>query len=257
MKIICAGMPKTGTKSMALALRQLGYTVFDFLDIADSSEYFDAYLDFLQGSTSEGPLMDLYRDIDALTDQPGSMLWLNFRQNFPDAKVILMERESPEVWFDSYLKMIKYYKDHHLVWYENIIRYFSHSRAKFEDLEAYLYARTFGHSLNPKQRNFTASPESWKNMYIMHGAAVRQLVPSSHLLVFRTGEGWENLCRFLDKEVPKTPFPRENVGGAKGNIQDQSQESRILRMARQEFRWNLFLLGTVITAAAVGVVSLF
>ena len=30
MKIIYAGFPKTGTKSMASALRQLGYTVNDF-----------------------------------------------------------------------------------------------------------------------------------------------------------------------------------------------------------------------------------
>ena len=30
MKIIGAGFPKTGTKSLALALRDLGYTVHDF-----------------------------------------------------------------------------------------------------------------------------------------------------------------------------------------------------------------------------------
>ena len=30
MKIICAGFPKTGTKSMALALSSLGYSVHDF-----------------------------------------------------------------------------------------------------------------------------------------------------------------------------------------------------------------------------------
>ena len=30
MKIICVGFPKTGTKSMAAALRQLGYSVNDF-----------------------------------------------------------------------------------------------------------------------------------------------------------------------------------------------------------------------------------
>ena len=29
MKIICAGFPKTGTKSMAMALRELGYSVHD------------------------------------------------------------------------------------------------------------------------------------------------------------------------------------------------------------------------------------
>ena len=30
MKIICAGFPKTGTKSMASALSSLGYSVHDF-----------------------------------------------------------------------------------------------------------------------------------------------------------------------------------------------------------------------------------
>ena len=30
MKIICAGFPKTGTKSMANALASLGYSVHDF-----------------------------------------------------------------------------------------------------------------------------------------------------------------------------------------------------------------------------------
>ena len=30
MKIICAGFPKTGTKSMATALRDLGFSVHDF-----------------------------------------------------------------------------------------------------------------------------------------------------------------------------------------------------------------------------------
>lgn len=26
------------------------------------------------------------------------------------------------------------------------------------------------------------------------------------------GEGWENLCKFLDKPIPDKPFPRSNVG---------------------------------------------
>ena len=29
MKVICAGFPKTGTKSLAMALRELGYSVYD------------------------------------------------------------------------------------------------------------------------------------------------------------------------------------------------------------------------------------
>ena len=32
MKLICAGYPKTGTKSCSSALRELGYNVADYMD---------------------------------------------------------------------------------------------------------------------------------------------------------------------------------------------------------------------------------
>ena len=32
MKFICAGYPKTGTKSVSAALRQLGYNVADYIE---------------------------------------------------------------------------------------------------------------------------------------------------------------------------------------------------------------------------------
>ena len=32
MKLICAGYPKTGTKSCSSALRKLGYNVADYMD---------------------------------------------------------------------------------------------------------------------------------------------------------------------------------------------------------------------------------
>ena len=46
MKIICAGFPKTGTKSMANALASLGYSVHDF---EEHLEYnLDNHLDFFE-----------------------------------------------------------------------------------------------------------------------------------------------------------------------------------------------------------------
>ena len=35
MKIICAGFPKTGSKSCSTALRQLGYNVADYKETAE------------------------------------------------------------------------------------------------------------------------------------------------------------------------------------------------------------------------------
>lgn len=39
---------------------------------------------------------------------------------------------------------------------------------------------------------------------------VKRVVPAERLLVMNLKEGWQPLCRFLDKPVPEEPFPRLN-----------------------------------------------
>ena len=39
---------------------------------------------------------------------------------------------------------------------------------------------------------------------------VQRNIPQDRLLVWSVGEGWEPLCRFLEVDVPDTPFPRLN-----------------------------------------------
>ena len=39
---------------------------------------------------------------------------------------------------------------------------------------------------------------------------IRGLVPKDRLLEWTLGDGWEPICNFLSKEVPKEPFPRTN-----------------------------------------------
>ena len=46
--------------------------------------------------------LEMYRDVDVVVDQPACTLWHILLRQFPEAKVILMERESPEAWFRSY-----------------------------------------------------------------------------------------------------------------------------------------------------------
>lgn len=40
---------------------------------------------------------------------------------------------------------------------------------------------------------------------------IRGLVPPERLLEWNVQEGWEPLCKFLDKEVPDEPFPHVNT----------------------------------------------
>ena len=108
MKIICAGFPKTGTKSMANALTQLGYHVHDF---EEHLEYnLDNYIKFFDGDIGEEMFLEMYREVDVVVDQPACTLWDILHQQFPEAKIILMERESEEDWFRSYFDMLQSYR---------------------------------------------------------------------------------------------------------------------------------------------------
>ena len=67
MKIICAGLCKTGKTSVAKALRMLGFTVFD------SEEHRKFHIDQWLNIYCEGNFPDfatMYKDVDAVTDLP-------------------------------------------------------------------------------------------------------------------------------------------------------------------------------------------
>ena len=111
MKIICAGFPKTGTKSMANALTHLGFQVHDF---EEHLEYnLDNYLKFFDGAVGEEVFTEMYEDVDVVVDQPACTLWNILLRQFPESKVILMERESAESWFTSYYGMLENYRLKH------------------------------------------------------------------------------------------------------------------------------------------------
>ena len=67
MKLICAGLPKTGTTSMADALRILGYKVYD------CPEHFDLHVDewlAIYCGEKTPDFVAMYEGVDAVTDLP-------------------------------------------------------------------------------------------------------------------------------------------------------------------------------------------
>jgi len=88
MKVICTGMPKTGTKSLASALRTLGYNVYDL----EEQFYFlgkDLVKITKSGWTTED-IRRIYKDVDAVTDVMSNCLWEDILRAFPEAKVSFM-----------------------------------------------------------------------------------------------------------------------------------------------------------------------
>ena len=72
MKIICAGLYKTGTKSIAKALRQLGFTVYDWEE--QTFDFLDHWCDVLQNG-AQPDVKRVYKNADTFVDLPGNLFW--------------------------------------------------------------------------------------------------------------------------------------------------------------------------------------
>lgn len=56
-----------------------------------------------------------------------------------------------------------------------------------------------------------ADDDALQRTYVEHYASIRSKVPRERLLEFESKDGWEPLCKFLGKPVPKdVPYPKLN-----------------------------------------------
>lgn len=86
MKVIVAGYPKTGTKSVNAALTQLGYSVYDALENLVFLQ--DEYIAILNKGWSTEDFRRMYENVDAIADMPAFFFWDEIHKAFPDAKVM-------------------------------------------------------------------------------------------------------------------------------------------------------------------------
>ena len=85
MKVIVAGLSKTGTKTMQKALTDLGYNVYDAMEHYENHyKQWNKILD-VGGTTKD--FRKMYENVDAVTDIPACAYWDLIHKAFPDAKV--------------------------------------------------------------------------------------------------------------------------------------------------------------------------
>ena len=85
MKVIVAGCSKTGTKSMAAALRELGFSVYDNLE--HTLYHYHDWKRIFEGKNLPGHFKAMYETVDAVVDYPVFIYWKEIHEVFPDAKV--------------------------------------------------------------------------------------------------------------------------------------------------------------------------
>lgn len=204
MKLICAGLPKTGTTSMANALRILGYKVYDF------PEHFDLHVDewFAMYRGEKTPdFVAMYEGVDAVTDLPPAFWYEELLQAFPDARVILTVRDSDEVWMQSLVNNRRQLQGQiRLFMLASLATLLSAKVRKVRNLVRMEVVAAYGAA------NATAS--LYKKKYKEHNERVQAVIPKEKLFVFNVKQGWDPLCEFLGVDVPSQEFPRANVASS-------------------------------------------
>ena len=185
LAVIGAGVGRTGTTSLKLALEELGlgpcYHMQEVFKNPHAAE------DWVRAA--EGAPMDWD---EVFEGWPACDYWQALAAYAPHAKIILTVRDAEE-WFASTQKTI----------FGPIVSPKPGDRSPFSALMRAIGSRFCDGAINDHDRCIAA--------YERHNASVRALAEPERLLVFDPVQGWEPLCRFLGVPTPATPFPVKNT----------------------------------------------
>lgn len=223
MKVICAGIPKTGTKSISKALRFLGFTVFDFEE--QNLDFFDHWLEVFQNGTKPD-IKRVYQHAEAIVDVPGTFIYEEILEVFPDCKVILSEREE-DSWVNSLVNQLNQLQPR-----LNKLALLSPTARKLVNVLEYYWNAIVG-SHNPK------CTYVFRKRYRIHNHRVKSIVPADKLLVYNVKQGWKPLCDFLGCKVPTVPFPHENIRGEIAHV--PMEATRMGRQIKREIQRSVFI----------------
>ena len=199
MKIICAGLLKTGTKSITKALRHLGFTVLDWEE--QTFDFLDHWVDVFQNG-AKLDVKRVYQNADVCVDFPGNFFYEEILEAFPDCKVILSVREE-DSWIESVVRQL----DSGYALRSKIVSASSPTARKMEYVMDSFHNAAIG-TFNTKSTYII------RKRYRIHNHRVKFTVPPDKLLVYNVKEGWKPLCDFLECEIPSVAFPHENIKAA-------------------------------------------
>jgi Sulfotransferase domain len=203
MRVIGAGLPRTGTLSQKVALEMLGfgpcYHMVNVLADLDLAAHWRRAVD------GEADWDETFEGFDSTVDWPGSYFYKELTEVYPDAKVVLGTRDS-DAWVRSMKETIW------SIWYgDDLVHHLSQARAIVDSKWAgYLAMMNGMWKRSGLMVSADQSDEEMAAAVDRYHEEVKRSVPADRLLVWSVEEGWDRLCDFLEVPVPDTPFPHLN-----------------------------------------------
>lgn len=205
LQVIGAGFGRTGTLSTYTALKELGYPCYHMFEVLRNKDN-KTHLDFWNNvaNTPAGQKHnweEVFKNYTASVDNPACCVWKELMATYPDAKVLLtLHPRGAEAWYESTIDTI-YFTE--IMWQFQVLKLLTPFGRKMGNMtHKLIWQRSHKGTMNDKARAIAH--------YQKHIEDVKAAVPPEKLLIFSADQGWEPLCKFLGKEIPKSPFPNVN-----------------------------------------------
>ncbi|MGH8930604.1 MAG: sulfotransferase family protein [Egibacteraceae bacterium] len=190
MRVVGAGLGRTGTYSLKLALEQLtGGRCYHMAEVIENPGHIAVWRAALHGAPPDWPAF--LAEYDATVDWPGAGFWHELAAAFPEAVVLLSRRQDAETWWKSANRTI-----------------FEVGRSgppegmdEWFDWVLQLFDRFTPH---------WSEPRAAMAAYEAHNAAIRAAIAPHRLVEWQPEDGWGPLCEALGAPFPDTPFPHHN-----------------------------------------------
>jgi Sulfotransferase domain len=188
LSVIGAGLPRTGTSSLKVALEQLGFgPCYHMREVITYPERAQSWIDAADGRPVDWE--KVFEGYRSATDAPACHFYKQLTQRYPDAPVILSLR-NPESWFSSTQETI-------------LTPFVMKMHVAMNTLDM---CNKIGWGDAPELRD----KDYMLARFHRHNDEVMRTIPKQRLLVFEAKQGWPPLCTFLGVPVPTTPFPHAN-----------------------------------------------
>ena len=203
---------RTGTASMQKALQILGYPTSHGFDMYRNKPDCDMWREAINskyyGSTTPELNSDFWDQllghVSAVTDAPANMFGPELIKSYPDAKVILVERDV-DVWYPSFERAL--IKGLEMPFLDVFLKIDKETARMVPVAVDGIMKGQFG------ARDTKEYRRNAKDVYRRHYAEIRGLLKDQpdRLLEYKLGSGWSPICEFLGKPVPEgVEFPRVN-----------------------------------------------
>ena len=192
LKVIGAGVGRTGTNSLKLAINRLGLgPCHHMLEVRQNMPmHVPLWVAAVDGNPD---WQAIYNGYQSAVDWPTAGFFRELHAVYPAAKFILSYR-SPESWVESFS--------------ETIYKALAGKEQAPPELQDWIAMS--GRVIDKTGFPLDLDAAGLTKAYIAHNEAVKAAIPTRQLLLYQVKDGWDPLCTFLGVPVPSEPFPRTN-----------------------------------------------